>query len=506
MSWGGRGGVPLGDDDRACPDTGPVTEPVLLTGADLTLDDLAAIAGGSGVAADADALARMAQAAGLAGDIATRRAVYGRTTGVGAARDQETEPGGDHGPALLRSHAAGWGDELTGPVVRVALAIRANQLLGGRSGASPALASALVDLANAPDAELPVVHRHGGLGTGDLTALAEVGLALLGERPRRDGAPRHELSLGAADALPLLSSNAWSLAEAGLGSAQLLRAAATADTTCALSLLAWQGNPEAFSPEAEEAALFQGAREVTARVRTLVAGERLQPSHLQDFFGLRTWPLAHGPLLDALRDLRTTVEAMANADTANPLFTAGAEGAPTVTHHGGFHAAYLALGIDATLQAMVRSAQAVQSRVAHLLTARDSGLPLFLADETSASSGLLIAEYVAASAVAVIREAAAAPTSIHTASASAGIEDDASFAPQAAARLGRAAPAYRRLVAVELVCAVRALRLRGVAPSRALAAAWTEAEALPSELADRDLAGDFDLAEALLDRLSDGVR
>ena len=51
------------------------------------------------------------------------------------------------------------------------------------------------------------------------------------------------------------------------------------------------------------------------------------------------------------------------------------------------------------------------------------------------------------------------------------IEDDASFAGQAALRLGDATAAYRRMLAVELVCTVRALRMRGVTPAGELGAA-----------------------------------
>nr|WP_240978056.1 aromatic amino acid lyase [Knoellia sp. DB2414S] len=481
-------------------DTGAVSEdPVLLQGSGLDLSALARVATGVSVAVDPTALERVAAHAAAALDVADRREVYGRTTGVGAAREQLTDGADGHGLGLLRSHAAGWGEVYAAPTVRAALAVRVNQLLVGTSGARTDLVTAVAALVNGPDDDLPVVHRLGSLGTGDLTALAEVGLALAGERPRAGGERRTDLAMGADDALPLMSSNAFTVAEAALLADELERLTDAATVACALSFVALQGNPESFSETAEQGMPFAGSRSVASALRSLLFDEGLAPQHIQDFFGLRTWPQVHGAVVDAVAQLRAVVEAMANAGSENPRF--GLEDAGVVAHFGGFHAAHLAVAVDATLSALVRSAQAGTSRISHLLTDRDSDLPLFLAGEQAGSSGALVAEYVATSALSIVRECAAAPSSIHSAHVSRGIEDDASFAPQATARLGRALAAYRRLVAVELVCATRAVRLRGRMPRGGLAPAWRVVERLPDDVDDRDLSGDFELAERLCDEL-----
>lgn len=233
-------------------------------------------------------------------------------------------------------------------------------------------------------------------------------------------------------------------------------------------------------------------------LRELLVAQQGEPAHLQDFFGLRTWPQVHGPLLDAVARLASVVETAANTASENPLFTPTSAGGE-VTHHGGFHAAYLVLAVDSALLALTRSAQAVQSRVSHILTDPATGLRRFLADPTPGSSGMLIAEYVAASALSLIRGAAATPSSIQTVSVSAGVEDDASFAGQATTRLGEATTAYRRMLAVELVCAVRALRMRGVVPAGELGVAFARCAALPEGLADRDLSPELEVAERVVE-------
>jgi histidine ammonia-lyase len=475
-----------------------VRDPLTLDGAHLDLDGLALAAGGIPVAIDPAALARASDSHRNAAQVSAERPVYGRTTGVGAARDESTDSTVDHGLRLLRSHAAGWGDAMPAHVVRAALAVRANQLLAGGSGASPEVAQVLADLVGGPPEDLPVVHRYGSLGTGDLTALAEVGLTLIGERERVGGALRADLKLTSADALPLMSSNAFAIAETGLHAASLHALARAADTVCGLSFVALQGNAEAVSETAAAATPFRGAQEVTRVLRELLADQPGEPAHIQDFFGLRTWPQVHGPVLDTVTELKSVVEAAANTASENPLFSAGEEG-PTATHHGGFHAAYLVLAVDTTLLALTRSAQAVQSRISHTLTDADSGLPRFLSDATPGSSGVLIAEYVAASALSTIRSVASTPSSVQTAGVSAGIEDDASFAGQAALRLGEATVAYRRMLAVELVCTVRALRMRGVTPVGELGEALARCAGLPAGTEDRDLSPELEVAERIVE-------
>lgn len=475
-----------------------VDDPLLLDGRGLGLAGLRAAADGAPATVAAEALERAGRGHAAAAGVSGRRPVYGRTTGVGAARDESTTSSVEHGLRLLRTHAAGWGEVIPPPVVRAALAVRANQLLAGGSGANPRLATVLADHVGGPSADLPVVHRYGSLGTGDLTALAEVGLTLIGERARTDGSLRTDIELTSADALPLMSSNAFAIAEAGLHAASLHALARAADTVCGLSFVALQGNPESVSAAAAAATPFRGAQEVARVLRDLLTPQPGEPAHLQDFFGLRTWPQVHGPVLDAVGGLQTIVQVAANTASENPLFVDGPDGADAV-HHGGFHAAYLVLAVDATLLALTRSAQAVQSRISHILTDAGSGLPRFLADRTAGSSGMLIAEYVAASALSLIRGVAATPSSVQTTGVSAGIEDDASFAGHAVVRLGQANAAYRRMLAVELVCAVRALRMREVTPVGELGDALAQCAQLPAGVEDRDLSPEFATAERIVE-------
>lgn len=473
--------------------------PVTIDGRTLRLPSLSRISSGAMLLVDESARLRGIDGQRAAERIAAVRPLYGRNTGVGANRDQPADDDApiDHGLAILRSHAAGWGGCLAPRSVRCALTIRANQLLAGGSGADIDLAVALADLADGPEGDLPQVHRYGALGTSDLTALAEVGMTLLGERPRANGDRCHSYALRSVDALPLMSSHAFTLADGALGCLDLQYLSHVALTVCALSWVALKGNLEAVGPSIRTVTPFPGAISVADRMTNLLATQGIEPIHLQDFFGLRTWPQVHGPLLDRLADLQSVVEISINTSSENPVFLTRPD--ESAAHHGAFHAAYLALALDASLLALTRSARSGQSRIAHLLTDSTTGLPRFLADVREGSSGLLIGEYVAGSAMASIRDHASSPASVQTISISGGVEDDASFASVAASRFSPAVASYRRLLAVELVCAVRAIRLRGTQVHGLLGGAFEACAGLPNDMADRDVEPDFSAADGLLD-------
>jgi histidine ammonia-lyase len=126
----------------------------------------------------------------------------------------------------------------------------------------------------------------------------------------------------------------------------------------------------------------------------------------------------------------------------------------------------------------------------------------FLAANSAGSSGLMMVEYVAAGAIAEIRNSAQ-PASVGTLVLSRGAEEDATFASQGIQQLERSVAAYRVLLCCELVGAVRLLRQRGIENCLAgvLAEAAELASTLPHDDEDRDLRGDIAAAEPLLDEL-----
>lgn len=475
---------------------------VVIDGARLTCAQVAAVARGREPVELAPGVRdRVAGAHERVVAATARRPVYGRTTGVGANRDVAVADPQAHAMNLLRSHATTAGPQVDPDAVRGMLLVRLNQLAAGGSGVHPRVVEALQALLR--DEVPPEVRREGGIGMGDLAALAGTALTMLGERPGAGGAPAGPLG-EAGDVLAFMSSNALTIAEAALACVDLTRLGRAAVVVAGLSALALRANLEAFDPLVEEITPFPGARAVCRWMRELLAGAR-PPVRVQDFIGLRCLPQVHGPVLDAVEGLDVVIARLANVAAENPVVRPDT---PDVVHHGGFHAAYLGLSLDGATLAVAQSCASVLGRLAHLLEPLTPGGPAFLADDVPGSSGAMALEFVAASALGGLR-ALAVPAGLQTVTLSRGVEDDASFASLSAHQARDAVPRYGTLLACELVAAVRSLRLQGLAVegSTVLGPRLGEALALcrdlPDDPADRDLTPDLDLATVLLPPLAD---
>ena len=481
--------------------------PIQLDGSGLTMPEISDVAARQRtVEVSRRGLQQALASAEFADAEARRRPLYGRSTGVGANRGlvvPDSEPGSGpgsssgagsaaHAMRLLRSHATAAGPARSAERVRAMLVIRLNQLAAGGSGVRPEVLIGLTRLL-AADA-LPAVLAEGSLGTADLSALAAVGLALAGERATAPGtAPA--ITLTAADGLGLMSSNAATLADAALACTDLDVASRAAVAVAALTACAVDGNPEAFAETVDRATPFPGAREVARLLRTLVPGPGVR---VQDPFPLRTLPQVHGPVLEAVGEARSVIEALCNAPAENPLVLPASPGA---VHHGGFHLAYLQMALDRLNLAVAQSGAAMLGRLGLLIDPSFTGLRPFLGDDAPAASGVMVCEYVAGSALAALR-AAAQPAGLQTVVLSRGVESDASFASLAAAQAATVATEYRVLLSTELVAAVRALRQRESVlsgPAGRLLAVCTD---LPAPGPDRDLSPDLALAQTLLSALA----
>ncbi|WP_155060575.1 aromatic amino acid ammonia-lyase [Streptomyces blattellae] len=479
---------------------------VVLDGVGLGVADVVRLAEGAArPVPGTEAMKRAEESWDAARQIAATGRVYGRSTGVGANRNEDvpTEAAAGHGLRLLRSHAGAIGEELPARQVRAMLAVRANQLLAGGSGLRPSVVTALCEALES--GAYPVVNEFGSVGTGDLAALAQAGLALAGEHPwRGSGAPEPQ-PLDNNDALALISSNALTLGQAALAVHELRGLIGATQVVGALSLLAVDGSYEAYAAPVHAARPHRGSAEVARRMRELLgAADRPTPplGRIQDPYGFRCLPQIHGPAHDAADTLEEVLGIEINAAAENPLISPEDMAA---YHHGGFYQAHLALALDHFRLALTQVARLSTSRLSTLNEPAYTRLKPFLADNEPASSGVMILEYAASAALGDLR-AFSAPASLGHAVLSRGVEEQASFASLAARQTLRACGAYRLVVGCELVAAVRALRLRDLRPDPGLPVgrALELAESvLDDDLADRPLTDDVTAATALLDRFTD---
>jgi histidine ammonia-lyase len=490
---------------------------IVLDGAKLTPAAVAAVArAGELVELSPDARARNLSAReAIAQRLRHGGALYGATTGVGALRDRPIADADRERLQwnLLRSHAVSAGRPLAAERVRAGMLTRANQLGAGGAGVAPELLDGLVDALNAQ--MTPLTREFGSLGTGDLPALAETALALLGEGPvwtdgelaapdpaaePRDAVPlppvavRAGLRLGLRDALGFMSSNAFTAGYAALLAVDGLALHDAWLAVAALSFEALEADPVVLDARVQAALGGSGQAAVAARMRELLAGAALIPDApdrlVQDPYPFRVLPQVDGVANDALRTLERVVTRELNARPENALVDDG-QALPT----GNFHGAELGAALDSLRSALAQSASLIAARVSAMLDPRMTGMPPFLAEDPGPDSGVMMLEYTAHSAAAEIRSLAM-PMATQSPWASLGVESHASLAATAARRTAEAIEALRLLIATELVVAVRALRITGRRPagvgSRTMFV--TASRALPEGLEDRPFGRDVDAA------------
>jgi histidine ammonia-lyase len=458
---------------------------------------------------------RVAGSRAAAEDATHRRAVYGRTTGVGANRTVAVREDDllSHSVRLLRSHAGGVGDPLPDDLVRATILIRVAQMAAGGGGHRLEIADALVAVLRG--GPLPILRDLGGIGTGDLTLLAQLGLALAGEGEWAeraqlggtpptggadgDGAFGPRVQIEAGDALPLMSSNAATHAAASLAWADVTELLDAGLGIAAVTFHALDGNREAFAPQVAAARPLPGLAAVSERLCMLTEGAP-EPARLQDPFGLRCLPPVAAALHHAAAGMHEVLSVEINAAAENPLIAGG-----EVLHHGGFHAAPCALALDTLRLALVPFASMSAARLSHLMEPGLTGLTPFLSVDAPGSSGVLIAEYLAADALARLR-ADAAPVVLGTVAISRGLEEHASFAWQAAGQTRHAVLHLRSVLALEWVVAERAMRMKGAPDGGVLGRIRALASGFDPRLEDRPIGADAALAEAALPALARAVR
>src|SRR2546430_12277318 len=158
---------------------------IRLTGDDLRIEDVWAVATGEAAAALSDeARTKMRAARDLVERAAhgTREHTYGINTGFGrfVSKSIPEELTEELQLRLLRSHAAGVGDPYPAEIVRAAMLLRANALARGTSGARIDTVELLVECLTR--GVLPYVPSRGSVGaSGDLAPLAHLALPLVGE-------------------------------------------------------------------------------------------------------------------------------------------------------------------------------------------------------------------------------------------------------------------------------------------------------------------------------------
>lgn len=272
-----------------------LTLAVQLDGHAITPAIIAQVADGESITVASAAVKRVEQGHQVLIEAArSGQKIYGLTVGVGLNKDRSMvdihgrlsqdviDASRQFNIGLLHAHAGGTGEPATVRVVRAAMVARLNALLTGSGGVAPSIIDAYVAFLN--KGITPYVPVHGSVGEGDITVLSHIGLAMLGEgwvfyqgakisakqALERTGTPA--IVPYAKDALSILSSNAYSAANAALALDDLAHLLPLNTLTFTLSLQGLNGNVSPFLENTLALRPFPEVQAMGVQLRGLLQG------------------------------------------------------------------------------------------------------------------------------------------------------------------------------------------------------------------------------------------
>ena len=443
--------------------------------------------------------------------------VYGISTGFGALAQRHI-PLQDRTKlqkSLIRSHAAGMGPVVDREVVRALMALRLKTMCSGRTGVRPVVAETYAAILNA--GITPRVLEYGSLGcSGDLAPLSHCALVLMGEGrafgPDGIEAPVAQLlkeagiepvELREKEGLALINGTDGMLGMLILALADADQLLDQADLVAAMSVEGQLGTDQVFRPELHENLRPHPGQTISAaNMFAALKGSEIVASHregdgvVQDAYSLRCAPQVAGAVRDTVEHARLVASREIRAIIDNPVVLENGE----VTSNGNFHGAPVAYVLDFLAIALADLGSISERRTDRFLdAARNRGLPPFLADDPGVDSGLMIAQYTQAALVSENKRLAN-PASVDSIPSSAMQEDHVSMGWHAGIKLRKALDNTRRVLAIELTAAARAIELR--APSKPAAKTGALIQILrktvPGMGPDRELSSELEAAYQLL--------
>lgn len=397
--------------------------------------------------------------------------IYGVTTGFGSLCNvsvsaEELE---QLQVNLMMSHACGVGDRVPNEIVKIMLLLKIQSLSYGFSGCKLDTVERLIDFFN--NDIYPIVYMQGSLGaSGDLVPLAHLSLPLVGlgevefEGEVMTGAAVLEkkgwkpIHLASKEGLALLNGTQNMSSFAVWGLLQAMKLSDWADKIAVMSLDAYEGRPEPFTPAVHAVRPHKGQIDTAAHIKQLLEGSELikQPkTYVQDPYSFRCVPQVHGAAKDTINYVKSVIDTEINSATDNPTVCPDED---LVISAGNFHGEPIALPIDFLAIALNELANISERRIYKLISGT-RGLPSFLVANPGLNSGFMITQYTAASIVS-LNKSLCSPASVDSIPSCQGQEDHVSMGANAAIKLYKVALNTERVLAIELFNAAQALDFR----------------------------------------------
>ena len=409
--------------------------------------------------------------------IKSDKVIYGVTTGFGEfanvhISNEDIEQLQEN---LIVSHSAGVGEPLPFFIVKLMMLLRVNALACGFSGIRLETLQLLIGMIN--NNIIPVIPSQGSVGSsGDLAPLSHLVLAMIGKgevvigKNIFDDTKNHKrikssvalkrfgltpIKLSAKEGLALINGTQMMTAFASYICIKAMQLIKTADIAAALSHEALRATDRAYDLRLHKLRPYPGQITTAQNMLALLEESEIRKSHkendprVQDSYSLRCIPQVHGASRDTINYICSRVEIELNSVTDNPLIF------PEQEDHlegGNFHGQPVALVMDFMGIALSELANISERRTERLVNGSLSQLPRFLTKKGGLNSGLMIAQYTAASLVSE-NKVLSHPASVDSIPTSANQEDHNSMGSIAARKCFQILSNVQKVIAIELLAA-----------------------------------------------------
>jgi histidine ammonia-lyase len=468
---------------------------VVLTGNDLTVEDIIAVGVGDlGVELDEQALTRCrASREFLAQAVEANHVVYGVNTSFGPMCNKIIN--NNELQALqvniVRSHAAGLGDPLKPYIAQAVMVVRLNTLVKGYSGVRVELLEFMQWMIN--NSIAAYIPECGSVGaSGDLIHLAHLSLAIIGEgqvyyqeqlRPTKEvfaELGREPFVLSYKEGIALMNGTSAMTAIAAFaifGAKKLLR---ISYVTGAFGIELFGGIDDAFDVDLHLLKPHPGQVETAETIRNLYSGsgnitrredmhDQIRQQHcdglvyettvnVQDVYSIRCTPQVLAPVTEMIASATQTVEVEANSSNDNPIVVPEQK---KIIHGGNFHGQSIGFAMDALCIGLSTLCNLSERRLNKLLDKNlNEGLPEHLIPGTlGLTMGFMGAQYLSTSTTAENRQLAN-PVSTNSISCNASNQDIVSMGTVAARKAFRLVSNAKHVVTLEVLADMQALSFR----------------------------------------------
>lgn len=320
-----------------------------------------------------EAESRVNKSFGFLKEFSQDKVIYGINTGFGPMAQYRIDNGNQKQLQynLIRSHAAGTGDNIPLPEIKTAMTVLLSNLCQGYSGVHINVIQLLEEFINRNI--IPAVPEHGGVGaSGDLVQLAHIALSLIGEgtviyeneiQETASVLKKNKLKpveIHIREGLALMNGTS---VMTGIGIVNVLKAKRLLNWALVASAMInemVQSFDDHFSFELNRVKHHEGQQAVAERLRFLTEGSKLIKKRengfyskkidqnkirkrVQEYYSLRCVPQILGPIYEAIENAGKMFIAEANSVQDNPVIDFESK---NVYHGGNFHGDYVSFESD----------------------------------------------------------------------------------------------------------------------------------------------------------------